>query len=307
MSLQYSSAQRYLNRRYSIRSQFINGSERPFNVFFAEDLYTNEQVVIKQVNLARWGPFGQEAIQEKEGILRREEALLRRVWTDRFPKFPRVIETFFDESGQFSLVLSMISGQPLEKEVLYRPAPGPQHYDQMSVITFGLAMGHLLYYLHRLMPPIIHRDIKPGNIIHCLDGSCALIDFGNAREYGTYRPPTSRQSSGSDTYPGVGSPGYAPPEICMVPCRTTPASDLYSLGAVMYQMVTGYHSGNKPVEEQFSYPPPIPYITSGGISYDLALLIMELLAWKPERRPRSAAEVIQRLERMRASLPMHSG
>jgi hypothetical protein len=67
-------------------------------------------------------------------------------------------------------------------------------------------------------------------------------------------------------------------------------------------MVTGYNPGTKPIGERFHYPPPIPYVTSGGISEDLAFLIMDLLEWHPEKRPPSAYAVIKRLERIAAVL-----
>jgi len=277
----------------------VDIAKRPFAVFLADDLHTDQQVIIKQIN--RLEPPCSLTMQEKKAILRREETFLRRVQHDRIAS---LLETIVD-GDQYALVLPFFSGTPLEKELLQRAAPGPQHYGQAAVINCGLALCHLLHYLHTLNPPIIHRDIKPGNIVHCLDGSCALVDLGNARYYDSHREHLRWQPN-NDTLPGIGTPGYCPPEqygINGTPPRTTPVTDLYSVGAILYQMVTGYNPGLKPIGERFHYPPPIPYVTSGGISDDLAILIMELLEWKPERRPRSASEVIQRLEHMRALLP----
>lgn len=282
--------------RYQIIHQYIRKPTHPFTVYLAEDLDTDQQVIIKQVN--RFAPADPEATQ----LLRREEATLRRI---RHNRFPMLIDSFLDR-GQWTLVLSFIAGPPLTEALRQRAAPGPQHHDQATVINFGLALCHLLHYLHTRTPPIIHRDVKPGNIILGLDRSCALIDFGNAREYRVRQSRTiwwSRRTDDGDTFPGIGTAGYAPPEQYPsegTVSRTTPVSDLYSVGAILYQMITGFNPGDKPVPMRFHYPPPISYVTSGGISYDLALLIMQMLEWKPERRPESAYEVIRRLEGMQA-------
>jgi serine/threonine protein kinase len=255
---------------------------------------TFQQVVVKQVN---W-TLSPEVTEQYENQLRQEEAVVRRVDHDGFPCF---VDSFYDDE-EWTLILSFIEGVSMKKAVLHRPAPGKQHHTEATIVNFGIAICTLLDYLHRLKPPIIHRDVKPGNIILTPERTCALIDFGIARQH---RPTRFFWQAARFDTSAMGTPGYAPPEQhgiwrgnppTVTPPTTTPLSDIYSVGAILYQMVTGYETGSQPMELRFKYPPLSRYVASGGISRELAYLIMQMLAYEPEHRTANDREVIKYLE-----------
>ena len=102
----------------------------------------------------------------------------------------------------------------------------------------------VLHYLHSQQPPIIFRDLKPANIIRAPTGQIYLIDFGIARYFKPGQP--------KDTM-ALGSPGYAAPEQ-YGKAQTTPRADLYSLGAVLHQLLTT----RDPSEAPFRFTPLRP-------------------------------------------------
>nr|WP_268886750.1 WD40 repeat domain-containing serine/threonine protein kinase [Ktedonospora formicarum] len=135
-------------------------------------------------------------------------------------------------------------------------------------------------YMHRQEPSVIYRDLKPANIMLGPKNRVTLIDFGIARHF---KPGQSK-----DTIP-FGSPGYAAPEQ-YGKAQTTPRSDIYSLGALLHQMLTG----QDPAEHPFAFPPI--HITTPGLPLELGSFIARMLALSPEERPTSMVEVQYQLK-----------
>ena len=134
--------------------------------------------------------------------------------------------------------MDFIAGTTLEKRMERRkgtPLPIEEVFD------IGLILCYVLAYLHNQRPSIIFRDLKPANIILPRDGRLFLIDFGIARHY---KPGQTR-----DTIP-FGSPGYAAPEQ-YGKAQTTPLADIYSLGAILHQLL----SGSDPSQTPFRFTP----------------------------------------------------
>ncbi len=141
----------------------------------------------------------------------------------RHPNLPRVTDHFMiPNQGQY-LVMDYIEGQDLRQRLL-SSGPIPEN----ELLAAGSAVCQALQYLHSRQPPVIHRDIKPGNIKITANGQVFLVDFGLARE----------ASPGQATTTGARAltPGYAPPE--QYGQGTTPLSDIYSLGATLYVGLT---------------------------------------------------------------------
>lgn len=156
------------------------------------------------------------------------------------PNLPRVLDHFVEASGLQYLVMDYIQGQNLE-EAVKQHGPFLQHsaLERFNQILDAVA------YLHRQSPPLIHRDIKPQNIIVTPQAKAVLVDFGIAKQ----------MASGQATSPSArfGSPGYAPPE--QYSGGTDARSDVYSLGATLYFLLSAQ---DPPSATERAYGKPIP-------------------------------------------------
>lgn len=143
----------------------------------------------------------------------------------RHPNLPRVTDHFvIGDQGQY-LVMDYIEGEDLRQR-MERTTSLPDE----EVIIVGAAMANALSYLHSRKPPILHRDIKPGNVKVTPDGEVFLVDFGLAK--------VIQGSQVTTTGARAMTPGYSPPEQYGT-ARTDPRTDIYSLGATLYAALTG--------------------------------------------------------------------
>ncbi len=142
----------------------------------------------------------------------------------RHPSLPRVGDHFvIDRQGQY-LVMDYIEGDDL-RQIMDQTGP----LSDLDVIRMGIAVCDALSYLHTRIPPIVHRDIKPGNIKMAPDGQVVLVDFGLAKiMMGEENTTTGARAM---------TPGYSPPEQYGT-AHTDPRSDIYSLGATLYVALT---------------------------------------------------------------------
>jgi serine/threonine protein kinase len=144
----------------------------------------------------------------------------------RHPNLPRVTDHFvIGEQGQY-LVMDYIEGEDLRQR-MERLGYIPEE----EAIQIGAAICDALAYLHSRKPPIIHRDVKPGNVKITPDGHIFLVDFGLAKVV---------QGSQQATTTGARAmtPGYSPPEQYGT-ARTDARTDIYSLGATLYAALCG--------------------------------------------------------------------
>jgi eukaryotic-like serine/threonine-protein kinase len=143
----------------------------------------------------------------------------------RHPNLPRVSDHFVvGDQGQY-LVMDFIDGEDLRQRM---ERMGTISED--DAIMVGAAICDALAYLHTRKPPILHRDIKPGNVKVTPDGHIFLVDFGLAKVVqGTQATTTGARAM---------TPGYSPPEQYGT-ARTDPRTDIYSLGSTLYATLCG--------------------------------------------------------------------
>lgn len=141
------------------------------------------------------------------------------------PNLPRVGDYFAVlTQGQY-LIMDYIDGEDLRQRIERQGT-----LSEKEVILIGASMCEALDYLHTRQPPIIHRDIKPGNIKITPEGHAQLVDFGLAK----------LMVGGEQTTTGARAmtPGYSPPEQYGT-APTDARTDIYSLGATLYASLTG--------------------------------------------------------------------
>jgi serine/threonine protein kinase/Tol biopolymer transport system component len=143
----------------------------------------------------------------------------------RHVNLPRVTDHFvIGDQGQY-LVMDYIEGEDLRQRM-----ERMGNITEDEAILIGAAICDALAYLHTRKPPILHRDLKPGNVKITPDGHIFLVDFGLAKVlHGSQATTTGARAM---------TPGYSPPEQYGT-ARTDPRTDIYSLGATLYAALTG--------------------------------------------------------------------
>ena len=210
---------------------------------------------------------------------------------------PNVVDIYdFGETpeGEPFLVMELLDGMSL-RDLVGEPMPVDQAVELGRQMAAGLARAHDL--------GIVHRDLKPENVFVVqakqTDGSFApqvkLVDFGLAK--------SRRESRLTATGEIVGTPPYMAPERFNTD-EVTPAADLYALGVVLFEMLTGrlpFQSNNiagfilAHLEEK---PPRVAELVP-SVPGALDAIVDELLCKNPERRPVDAHQVLERLKRLR--------
>ncbi len=189
---------------------------------------------------------------------------------------------FGADDGRPYLVMELLAGETLEARLDNGPLPVRDAVDIAAQTCDALGAAH--------RAGVIHRDVKPGNLIVAPDGTVKVLDFGIARLHDAATALTR-------TATVVGTSHYLAPEQA-TGGTADPRADLYALGCVLYAMLTGGppFGGDNPmgVMYQHLHTPPPP-IDRPGVPPALSALVGELLAKQPSQRPANAADVRQRL------------
>ena len=202
-------------QRYRILG--ILGEGGSGTTYRAQDLQTGQLVALKALSLHQVDDWKAIALFEREA---------RVLATLDYVGIPRYLQSFqVDAPGDryFYIVQQLADGESLATLV-----NKGWHATEAQVRDIAVQILEILVYLHQQKPPLIHRDIKPQNIIRRDDGRVFLVDFGAVQQ--TYHSTLARSST------VVGTFGYMAPE--QYTAKAVPATDLYGLGATLLFLLT---------------------------------------------------------------------
>lgn len=194
------------------------------------------------------------------------------------------VTDFFEENGRYYFVMAYVKGKTLGDVITEKGRLGLR-----ESVEWTLQLCSVLEFLHAQDPPILFRDLKPSNVMIDEENKVRLIDFGIAR--------VLEQGEKTATFlQGVGSAGYSPLEQYGSDMTTDQRSDLYSLGATLYAMLTGRSptspvsriSERKQVDSPRKFNPEVPI--------NLEAVLVQMLAVRKEERQTSVAVARDEIE-----------
>ena len=248
-------------------------------VYEATDLRLSRTVALK------------ETLVETDELRRAFEREARLLANLRHPALPKVLDHFSEGTDLF-LVMEFIPGDDLGVMLERQGRP----FTPAEVLGFADQLLNALEYLHRLDPPVLHRDIKPSNLKLISQSHIVLLDFGLAK--GSAGQMTRTESKSLLGY----SPNYSPLEQ-MQGTGTDARSDLYSLGATLYHLLTGIKPpdalarATAVVNGQLDPLRPADKVNP-GVAASVSAALMRAMALNIENRPRDASEMRDDLHSM---------
>ncbi|GAA1841354.1 serine/threonine-protein kinase [Actinomadura bangladeshensis] len=265
-----------LNDRYRLLERLAVGGMG--EVWRAVDVRSGREVAVKLLRLELGSDMRARGRFESEARFAMEL---------RHPGIARAFD-FGEHGGRTFLVMELVAGEPLD-EVLARGGGLPLE----AVLDLVVQAGRALTVAHDA--GIVHRDVKPANLMVSPDGILKITDFGIAR----------RLAAASQTQTGMvmGTAHYISPEQAQGK-ELSPKADLYSLGVVAYECLTGAppFDGSTPVEVALKHVRDAPAELPARVPAAARELIMEMLAKDPLDRPRDAGAVAARALAIRAAL-----
>ena len=233
-----------------------------------------------------------EQYAEDEGFIRRFRREARNAAALSHPNIVPIYDLGSSEDGTYYMAMEYVSGGTLKERIVGRGPLEPRIAASMALqIAEALATAH--------EKGVIHRDIKPQNVHMTETDDLKVADFGISRA----------ASATVVTHTGfvLGTANYMSPEQTMGE-EVDPRSDLYSLGVVLYEMLTGEvpYRANTPVAiamKHVSEPPRTPREADPEVPEEISALVVKLLAKRPEDRYRDAAALVEDLRRITDGLP----
>jgi len=270
--------------RYEIDGVIGHGSMGV--VYRARDPVIGRELAVKTIRLS------ESAVAESPESKERFARELRAAGILSHPNIVTVYDAGnLSEDSAAYMAMEYVEGRSLRERI--RPGERMRSEDALDL---ALQVARALDYAHAR--GIVHRDVKPGNILIREDGLAKLADFGIAR----FGPSDVTKEGGS-----VGSPSYVAPEVL----RGEPVdgrADLFSLGVVLYEVLTGarpFQSETLPgLYHQILSSSPVPPASIGPeIPAEWDAVILKLLAKRPSDRYAEAGDLLEDLRRLERGLP----
>lgn len=264
-----------LGQRYKIERELGRGGMGV--VYLAKDTQLDRPVALKFL-----GSLLDNSQEYRERFIREARAAAK-------VSHPNII-SIYDISaseGQAYIAMEYINGPNLKRYLDSKGKLSPR--EAVSVMSQACAALHAIHEAG-----IVHRDVKPDNIIVAKGGLVKLMDFGLAKGAGN-------RLTASNVV--MGTPSYMPPEQAMGN-ETDERSDIYSMGMVMHEILTGqtvFLDGNV-LKRQIEETPPRPGTLAEGIPELLDQIVMKAIAKRPEERFQSAKEMLQWLRQAGAEV-----
>ena len=254
-------------------------------VYRARQLSLSRIVALKVV---LQGPFS------SPDFVRRFRNEAEAIATLRHPNIVSIYE-IGEHGGNHFLALEFVEGRSFAEVTRERPLPARRAADYVKIIAGAVAYAHAR--------GVLHRDLKPSNILLDVFDQPRVTDFGLAKL-------VNRDADLTITGQVMGSPNYMPPEQAAGKVSDcTPQSDVYSLGAILYQLITARPPFQGETLQAIlvqvqSAEPLLPRRLNPGIPADLQTICLKCLQKEPARRYASAQELADDLERFIESKPI---
>ena len=264
----------FANGRYKVKKFLGEGGKK--KVYLAHDTLLDREVAFALIKTEGLDEAGRSRIQREAQAM------------GRLGSHPHIV-TVFDlgqDEDQPYMVTELMGGGDVEGLI---EAASDHRIPLEEAIDIAQQVCRALEFAHGR--GIVHRDLKPGNVWLTENGIAKIGDFGLAVALDRSRLTTEGMM--------IGTVAYMPPEQAMGG-EVTPQSDLYSLGAMLYEMVTGRPPflGDDAVAiigQHINTPPVAPTWHNGQCPRSLDALILRLLAKDPSERPESASDVLSAL------------
>jgi serine/threonine protein kinase len=271
--------------RYEV--QALLGSGGMGQVYRVKDLREGGERALKVLHPS------DEPDADKSGRFRREAQILSKI---QHPAVPRILDSGFDD-GRLFIVTELVEGSDLKLEIQRRgPWPVAEAVSLAATVADALAAAHAL--------GIVHRDVKPNNIMIAKDGAVRLLDFGLARGRGVDMATLTK------TGVIVGTPAYMSPEQFQA-LALDERSDVYSLGVVLFELLTAKLPFMAPTPmalamKHIMEPAPSPRALRPELPVWLDRLVVLCLEKEPARRFATASALAAELRKSRSETRLRS-
>src|SRR4051794_20521476 len=230
---------------------------------------------------------------------RERERFQREAETVAALRHPNVVQLYDvgEEEGRPYFTMEFVEGGSLALKLAGSPQPARPSADLVSTLADAVHAAH--------RGGIVHRDLKPGNVLLAADGTPKISDFGLARRL---------EGGAALTLSGVlvGTPSYMAPEQALGRAAAVgPATDVYALGAILYELLTGRPpfraaTGAETVQQVISQEPAPPSRLNAQVPRDLETICLKCLHKEPVRRYGSAEELADDLRRFGEGWPIQA-